>query len=244
MVGGLLLAGVALCALSACKPDAKADDTQRQQRLETVYAGCVADAMEWRQSYEAPKAPPPIDSFDDVAAFRAAQAKYKRLMGEYDAQRQRYAEDEKSFIAHVCPIIRAGGEYPLNTPFPAETWLRMRARDNVTSDAPLRQIYVKEQEKKPGADGGTGILALTRSITLSQARALDECTRHEIAKRMGLASIEDVPLDAHKVGYLNGQVNGVIDNAYFFENPYGKACPNEQAYIDVQREMKRQYPDY
>jgi hypothetical protein len=201
--------------------------------------------MEWWQSYGAPEAPTPIDSFfGDVAAFRAAQAKYKRLMGEYDAQRQRYAEDEKSFIAHVCPIIRNGGEYPLNTPFPAENWLRTRARDNVASDAPFRQIYVKEQEEKPGAKYGVGIVALTRSITLSMARALDECTRREIAKEMGLASIEDVPLDAHKVGRLNGLVNLVIDSAYSYLNTYCKACPNERIYIDAQRELKREYPDY
>jgi hypothetical protein len=134
--------------------------------------------------------------------------------------------------------------YPLNTPFPAETWLHMRARDKITADAPFRKIYVKDQEQRPGAQHGIGIVALARSITLSRASALDECTKGEIAKEMGLARVEDVPLDARKVGYLNGLVNGVIDSAYTYLNTYGKACPNEQIYIDAKRELKREYPDY
>lgn len=243
----LLLAGVAVCALGTCKLDAKADDAERQRTREMVYADCVAGAMEWRQSYQAPEAPPPIDAFfGDVAAFRAAQVKYNRLKGEYDAQRQRYADDEKSFIAHVCPIIRNGGDYPVNTPFPAETRLHMRARDNVTTDAPFRAIYVQQEQAKANPDDkpAIGIMAIARSIALSRARALDACTRREIAKQLGLKSVEDVPLDAGKIGYLSGLVNGVIDAAYSYLQTYGKACPNEQIYIDAQRELKREYPDY
>jgi hypothetical protein len=156
----------------------------------------------------------------------------------------RYADNEKSFIAHVCPIVRNGGEYPLNTPFPAETWLHMQARDNVSADAPFRQIYVQKQKGKPGAEPGIGITAWARSITLSRARALDECTQREIAKEMRLAKLEDVPLDADKVGYLNGLVAIVIDSAYLKLDTYGKVCPNAQIYIDARTELKREYPDY
>jgi hypothetical protein len=90
----LILTLALLPALAACHDDDKAKAEQRAHEGALVYQACVLRAMAWRQVSPTP------------------------------AERVRFASDEQSYIANICPLVRDGADYPESIPYPGEDALR------------------------------------------------------------------------------------------------------------------------